>query len=148
MLLGATHTFASMAEAIEPINELTWGKMAEKAIICVGRIEGENIAEAMALIAKGGTTVVTGMGAATDIDVKLSLFELTLLQKRVQGAIFGGGNPRFDIPKLLGLYRDGQLKLDELITKTYKLEEINQGYADMAAGTNIRGVIVYGEDDY
>ncbi|MCW2666518.1 MAG: NDMA-dependent alcohol dehydrogenase [Frankiales bacterium] len=148
MLLGATHTFASMAEAAQPVNELTWGKMADKAVICVGRIEGEHIAEAMALIGKGGTTVVTGMGGIEDIDVKLSLFELTLLQKRVQGAIFGGGNPRFDIPKLLGLYRDGQLKLDELITKTYKLEDINQGYADMLEGKNIRGLIVYGEDDY
>ena len=148
MLLGATHTYASMAEAIEPISQLTYGRKADKAVITVGKIEGTHIAEAMALIGKGGTTVVTGMGSMADMNVSLSLFEMTLLQKRLQGAVFGGGNPRNDIPKLLSLYRDGQLKLDELITKTYKLEDINEAYADMAAGKNIRGVIMYGEDDY
>ena len=53
-------------------------------------------------VGKGGTGVVTGMGSTTDIDVKLSLFELTLLRKRLQGAMFGGGTPRCDISKLLG----------------------------------------------
>ena len=48
-----------------------------------------------------------------------------------------------DIPKLLGLYRDGQLKLDELITNRYPLDEINEGYQAMRDGKNIRGVIVY-----
>ena len=148
MAFGATHTFSSMAEALEPLNELTWGTMAQKAIITVGRIEGDMIGEMMPLIGKGGTAVVTGMGDMTNVDVKLSLFELAMLQKRLQGSIFGSANPRFDIPKLLGLYREGQLKLDELITRTYTLEDINQGYADMNAGKNIRGVIMYGEDDY
>jgi S-(hydroxymethyl)glutathione dehydrogenase/alcohol dehydrogenase len=148
MEFGATHTYASMAEAIGPLTELTWGRMAEKAVICVGRIEGQHIAEMLSLVGKGGTGVVTGMGSMTDIDVKLSLFELTLLQKRIQGAIFGSGNPRFDIPNLLRLYTEGQLKLDELITRTYKLEEINQGYADMYAGKNIRGLVMYDESDY
>ena len=78
----------------------------------------------------------------------LSLFELTLLQKRLQGAIFGGVGPRSQIPKLLDHYRSGALKLDELVTKTYKLEEINEGYADMLEGKNLRGMIVYTEDDY
>jgi S-(hydroxymethyl)glutathione dehydrogenase/alcohol dehydrogenase len=148
MAFGATHAYASMAEAMEPLNEVTWGRMADKAIITVGRIEGTMIGEMMALIGKGGTGVVTSMGDMMAADVTLSLFELSMLQKRLQGSIFGGGNPRSDIPKLLGLYREGKLKLDELITKTYKLEDINQGYADMNAGKNIRGVIMYGEDDY
>jgi S-(hydroxymethyl)glutathione dehydrogenase/alcohol dehydrogenase len=50
---------------------------------------------------------------------------------------------RHDIPALLGLYREGQLKLDELITRRYTLDEINEGYEDMRQGKNIRGVIVY-----
>jgi len=148
MALGATHTFSSMEEATEPLRELTWGTMAEKAIITVGRIEGAMIGQAMALLAKNGTAVVVGMGDMTASDVTLSLFDLSMMQKRLQGSIFGGANPRSDIPKLLGLYREGQLKLDELITQTYRLEDINQGYADMNAGKNIRGVILYGEDDY
>ena len=148
MAFGATHTFPSMAEALEPLTELTWGRGADKAIITVGRIEGSMIGEMMPLIGKNGTAVVTGMGDMTDTAVTLSLFELSMLQKRLQGSIFGGANPRVDIPRLLGLYRDGQLKLDELVTTTYKLEDINQGYADMNAGKNLRGMILYGEDDY
>ena len=51
------------------------------------------------------------------------------------------------MPKLLGLYRSGDLKLDELVTRRYPLDEINQGYQDMRDGANIRGMIVYGAGD-
>jgi S-(hydroxymethyl)glutathione dehydrogenase/alcohol dehydrogenase len=148
MDFGATHTFASMTEAFEPLVDLTWGRGAEKAILTVGRIEGHMIQEMLTLVGKGGTGVVTAMGQADAVDVPMSLFELALLQKRLQGAVFGGGNPRYDIPKLLGLYRDGQLKLDELITNTYKLEDINKGYSDMFEGKNLRGLVKYGPEDY
>ena len=56
---------------------------------------------------------------------------------------FGSLNPRADIPKLLGLYREGQLKLDELITKRYKLEQINEGFAALKQGGVARSVIVF-----
>jgi Zn-dependent alcohol dehydrogenase len=64
-------------------------------------------------------------------------------QKQLVGTIFGAASPRFDIPRLLSLYESGQLKLDELITRTYSLDEINDGYQDMRDGKNIRGLIVY-----
>lgn len=147
MEFGATHTYASAEEAMVGVNELTWGRMAEKVIITVGDIQGENIQEALSLTGKGGRTVVTGMGHAANMDVKLSLFELTLLQKDLQGAIFGGSNPRAEIPALLSLYQEGQLKLDGLVTKTYALEDINQGYQDMRDGKNIRGMVVYTDAD-
>lgn len=147
MEFGATHTYASAEEAMVGVNELTWGRMAEKVIITVGDIQGENIQEALSLTGKGGRTVVTGMGHAANMDVKLSLFELTLLQKDLQGAIFGGSNPRAEIPALLSLYQEGQLKLDGLVTKTYPLEDINQGYQDMRDGKNIRGMVVYTDAD-
>jgi len=147
MEFGATHTYASAEEAMGGVNELTWGRMAEKVIITVGDIEGENVQEALSLTGKGGRTVVTGMGHASKIDVKLSLFELTLLQKDLQGAIFGGCNPRAEIPALLSLYQEGQLKLDGLVTTKYKLEDINQGYQDMRDGKNVRGMIVYTDAD-
>jgi S-(hydroxymethyl)glutathione dehydrogenase/alcohol dehydrogenase len=62
--------------------------------------------------------------------------------KEIKGSIFGSLNPRADIPRLLGLYREGQLKLDELITKRYKLEDINEGYRAMRSGENIRGILI------
>lgn len=147
MEFGATHTFASAQDAMGPVNELTWGRMAEKAIITVGDIQGEDVQAGVSLIGKGGRVVVTGMGNAAHNDVKLNLFEFTLLQKDLQGAIFGGSNPRAEIPALLSLYREGQLKLDGLVTKTYALEDVNQGYQDMRDGKNIRGVIRYTDAD-
>ncbi|MBJ7452398.1 MAG: NDMA-dependent alcohol dehydrogenase, partial [Blastococcus sp.] len=111
MTLGATHTFANMEEATPAINELTWGRMAEKTIITVGDIQGEDVAAAMSITGKGGRAVVTGMGNFANVDVKLSLFDLTLMQKDLQGAIFGGLAPRNAIPELLSLYQEGQLKL-------------------------------------
>ncbi len=147
MEFGATHTYASAEEAMTGVNELTWGRMAEKAIITVGDIQGEDIQNAVSLIGKGGRVVVTGMGNYANMDVKLNLFEFTLLQKDLQGAIFGGANPRAEIPALLSLYQEGQLKLDGLVTKTYALEDINQGYQDMRDGKNIRGMIRYTDAD-
>ena len=74
----------------------------------------------------------------------MSLFELAMYNKEIKGTIFGSLNPRRDIPNLLSMYREGQLKLDELVTNTYSLEQINDGYQDMRDGKNIRGVVVHG----
>jgi S-(hydroxymethyl)glutathione dehydrogenase / alcohol dehydrogenase len=145
---GATHVFPSMDEAIAPVIELTYGLMAEKTIIAVGEMRGEYIEEAMTLTAKTGTCVVTGMGAMTDVDVKLNLFLFTMLQKTLKGNIFGGGTSHVETPRLVGLYKSGLLKVDEMVTNTYKLEDINEGYQDMLDGKNIRGVIKYTENDW
>ena len=68
---------------------------------------------------------------------------LTVFEKQLIGSLFGSGNPRKDIPRLLELYTQGQLDLDGLVTKTYPIEGINQGYQDMRDGKNIRGVLRY-----
>jgi S-(hydroxymethyl)glutathione dehydrogenase / alcohol dehydrogenase len=145
---GATHVYESMAAAIEPVITLTQGFMAEKTIIAVGDMRGEFIEEAMTLTAKTGTCVVTGMGAMTDVDVKLNLFLFTMLQKTLKGNIFGGGSSHVETPRLVGLYKSGVLKIDEMVTSSYRLEDINDGYQDMLDGKNIRGVIRYGEADW
>jgi len=145
---GATHVYPSMAEAIMPVMEETWGLMADKVIIAVGDMKGEYIEEALILTAKTGTCVVTGMGSMVDADVKLNLFLFTMLQKTLKGNIFGGGSSHIETPKLVGLYKSGLLKIDEMITTTYKLEDINTGYQDMIDGKNIRGVITYDESDW
>lgn len=146
--LGATHAFASMEEAAGVVSELTWGQNANTVILTIGDTTGEHLQPAVSMTAKGGQVVVTGMGHHAQIDAKINLFELTLLQKRLQGAIFGGVSPRTQIPRLLELYRHGTLKLDELVTTTYRLEEVNTGYRDMLDGKNLRGVVVYDEADY
>jgi NDMA-dependent alcohol dehydrogenase len=145
---GATGVYPSMAEAIMPVMEETWGLMADKVIIAVGDMLGEYIEEALTLTAKTGTCVVTGMGSMVDADVKLNLFLFTMLQKTLKGNIFGGGSSHIETPKLVGLYKSGLLKIDEMITTTYKLEDINTGYQDMVDGKNIRGVITFDESDW
>jgi Zn-dependent alcohol dehydrogenase len=140
---GATHTAASVEEAVALVNEITWGANAEKAIITTGVAEGEMIAPVMSMVGKGGRCVVTSVASMAQTDVKLNLAELTLAQKQLVGGIFGGANPRRDIPRLMRLYKEGKLKLDELVTTTYKLADVNQGYQDMRDGKNLRGMILY-----
>jgi len=66
-----------------------------------------------------------------------------MFQKRIQGVLYGSLSPSKDILRLLSMYQAGQLKLKELITRTYFLDQIAEGYADMHAGRNIRGVITF-----
>jgi S-(hydroxymethyl)glutathione dehydrogenase/alcohol dehydrogenase len=139
--MGATHAFSSVEEAQSQISDITWGRNANKVIMTMGLGQGGMIAQAMGIAAKRGRVVVTNLHAATEAEVGLSALDLTLMEKQLVGSLFGSANPRSDIPRLLDLYRAGQLKLDELVTRTYSLSEINQGYDDMRNGKNLRGVV-------
>jgi NDMA-dependent alcohol dehydrogenase len=141
--LGATHAVDSMEEATEVAKGFTNGQGADAAIVTVGVVHGEHIGQAFAAIRKGGTAVVTGVAPATEVGIPVSPFELTLMQKRLQGSLFGACSPSIDILRQLELYRSGLLKLDELVTSTYTLDEVAKGYADMHAGKNIRGVVLF-----
>jgi S-(hydroxymethyl)glutathione dehydrogenase/alcohol dehydrogenase len=140
--LGATHSFATMDEAAEFARSVTNGQGADAAVVTTGVLKTEHVAQAFSAIRKAGIVVVTAVGNENE-EVRVPAFELTLFQKRIQGALFGQSSPSRDIPWMLQMYQNGQLRLDELITTTYKLDDINDGYADMHAGKNIRGVIVY-----
>jgi NDMA-dependent alcohol dehydrogenase len=144
MELGATHAYASMEEAFPEVNEMSWGMMADKVIMTPGVLYGDMMKLGTGLAGKGGTIVVTGIAPMDQTESSVNLFELAMWNKEIKGTIFGSLNPRADIPKLLGMYREGQLKLDELVTKTYDLDDINEGYRAMRDGENIRGVITYG----
>ncbi len=140
---GATHVASDVAEAQALLGELTWGRMADKVIVTVGEGKGADLESYMSMVGKGGRLVFTAVANMNENDVQLNLFAFAMQQKQLVGTIFGSANPRYDIPKLLGLYRSGQLKLDELVTRTYTLDQINEGYQDMRDGKNIRGVIIY-----
>jgi S-(hydroxymethyl)glutathione dehydrogenase/alcohol dehydrogenase len=86
---------------------------------------------------------VTGIGDIKDEGLPINLWLLSMMQKRIQGVIFGMGTPSYEITRLAALYQAGRLKLDELVTRTYRLDEVNQAYADMHAGSNIRGVVLH-----
>jgi alcohol dehydrogenase (nicotinoprotein) len=141
--LGATHSAENAEQAQQLITELTRGVGADKAIVTVGVVDSEVVTNAFNAIRKGGTVVVTGLADPTKNTIELPGAILTLFEKRVQGSLFGSGDPFHDIPRMVELYQSGDLKLDELITSTYTLDQINQGYQDLLDGKNVRGVIVY-----
>lgn len=140
---GATHSVETSEQAQELVAELTQGRGANVVVNTMGLGTGEQIAKSLAMTAKRGTVVVTNLHEATEETVSMSALDLVLMEKRVVGSLFGSANPRLDIPRLLDLYRSGHLKLDELATGTYKLEDINTGYADMREGRNLRGVLTF-----
>jgi S-(hydroxymethyl)glutathione dehydrogenase/alcohol dehydrogenase len=141
--VGATDAVASIEEATELARSLTNGQGADSAIITVGVLTSEHIAQAFDAIRKGGTVVVTAVAPMATVGIPISPFMLAMFQKRIQGCLYGMMSPSKDVPRLLEMYEQGQLKLDELVTRTYTLDEINTGYEDMHAGTNIRGVIQF-----
>ncbi|GAA3763727.1 NDMA-dependent alcohol dehydrogenase [Microbacterium kribbense] len=143
LALGATHAFATMEEAADFARSITNGQGADRAIVTVGVVRGAHVAQAVSAIRKAGVVVVTGIAPDSETSIPVSPLELTRYQKRIQGTIYGHANPQADVPKQLGMYRNGQLKLDELITKMYSLDQINEGYQDMIDGRNIRGGILF-----
>ena len=142
--LGATHSAASAEEA----HQLVWERLvpgvgADHAIVTAGVVDEQVVEAAFSMTCKGGVVTVVGLNHRARRTIHVSGGRLVTYQKRIQGSLFGSSNPLYDIRKMLDLYRTGDVKLDELITGRYRLEEINQGYRDLLEGRNIRGVIVH-----
>ncbi len=139
---GATHTLnAARDDVPRRVRGLTAGQGADYAFEVTGVSSATT--QAFAATRKGGTIVLIGISPASQQSIPIPPQELVLLQKTVMGTLYGSAQAANDIPKLLSLYKTGKLKLDELVTKTYTLDEINTGYADLTAGRNLRGVITF-----
>jgi S-(hydroxymethyl)glutathione dehydrogenase/alcohol dehydrogenase len=139
---GATEAFASVDEARGRISELTNGQGVDAAIVTVGRVDGDIIGEAFSVTGKAGATILASVGSFEPY-IAASPQDFTNYAKRIQGIMYGLCNPVVDIPRILKMYSDGRIKLDELITRRYDISEINEGFEDMHAGNNIRGVLVH-----
>jgi NDMA-dependent alcohol dehydrogenase len=144
---GATEGFESIPAAMGRVGELTNGQGADVCILTASLVHNDLIGEGYQAIRKGGTLVVTGVSPDTENAVIPGLNAITLanFQKRIQGALYGMKSPREAMPMLLNMYRAGKLKLDELVTRVYSLDQINEAYDDMRNGLNIRGVIRFGK---
>lgn len=139
---GATHTINSRAtDPISQIRQLTEGAGVDYAFDAIAL--PETTAQAYKAIAKNGILVIVGLAPATQLSLPIAPLNLVLTQKTVMGVLYGDARPRNDIPTMLKMYETGQLKLDELVTRTYTLDQINEAYADMIAGKIIRGVIEF-----
>ncbi|WKN55443.1 NDMA-dependent alcohol dehydrogenase [Rhodococcus opacus] len=138
---GATHTFATHEDVYEFIKEATWGRLANHAIITVTDHTVEITNQATSIVGKVGSVIVVATGRHGENQIEMNTQSLKGFQQRIQGVLFGNCNPLSDIPRLADQYKRGELRLDELITRRYRLGEINQAFEDLAEGKNIRGVI-------
>jgi len=140
-LFGATHTLNASHDdnIVKTLKKLTGGG-ADYAFECVGL--GSVVAQAYGALRKGGTAVSVGV-ASTQDTTTLKTVTLSLEEKTLKGSYYGSARPREDFPRLMSLYRSGQLKLDELITHRYPLEQAPQAFEDLAQGRNARGMIVF-----
>ncbi|MFT3820016.1 MAG: Zn-dependent alcohol dehydrogenase [Rubrivivax sp.] len=139
---GATHVFnpGGGDDVVKALRKLTGGG-ADFAFECVGY--GQLLAQAYGSLRKGGTAVMVGVARAEDM-TQVRTKTLVFDEKTLTGSLYGGARPRVDFPRLLGLYKAGRLKLDELVTHRYRIDEAPQAFDDLAGGRNARGVIVFG----
>jgi Zn-dependent alcohol dehydrogenase len=139
--LGATHVVdPGGLDVLDLVRELTGGRGVDFAFECVGR-EGA-VRQAWDLLAGNGTVVTMGV-PPSGATVQLPADELWSTEKTLMCSLYGSGSPRDDIALCIELYRQGRLKVDELVTRRYRLEEVNDAVADLVASRNARGVIVF-----
>ncbi len=137
---GATHAVLSDATLNDQIQALTNGRGVDYAFVTVGA--PQVFQSAPDLLAAGGAMVMVGMTGIDD-EVTYKPVNLAAMNQSLVGSRMGQTVLARDIPWLLQMYRDGALKLDELITNRYTLDQINEAFADTAAGTSRRNVIVF-----
>jgi S-(hydroxymethyl)glutathione dehydrogenase/alcohol dehydrogenase len=141
---GATHTVGDAGAALQLVKELTWGVMADAVILTVGVLHTDLIPLALMMTRKGGTCVVTAMTPLSEMSVPLIMSDVVNSCKTLKGSLYGEMNARASMPMLLSMYEAGTLKLDELITRRYRLDEINDAITHLRNGELIRGVIDFG----
>jgi Zn-dependent alcohol dehydrogenase len=141
MRFGATHTInAGSQEPVAAVLDLTEGRGAEYAFAAVG--SSTVISQVTEMIRKGGTAVVVGMPPNEDVEFTVNAHSLTW-GRTVMGTFMGSTRLSVDVPRLVALYEQGRLKLDELITGRYPLERINEAIESMEEGQAVRNVIVF-----
>ena len=140
---GATHTILAdkndigLLQASEQVKEMTGGRGADFAFECTA-IPALGAAP-LAMVRNAGTAVQVS-GIEEEITIDMRLFEW---DKIYINPLYGGCRPQVDFPKLVALYDKGDLLLDEMITRTYPVEDLQQAFDDMLAGKNAKGVIVF-----
>jgi S-(hydroxymethyl)glutathione dehydrogenase / alcohol dehydrogenase len=139
MKLGATHFLVSSDDLVKQVRALTNGRGVDHALEAVGIPRLQELA--LELVRPGGTATLSGlssMGSATNLPGAIIVRQ----EKTIKGSYYGSVNAMRDFPKLLDLYMSGKLKLDELVSRKYPLEKINEAYKEMLSGDGARGVIV------
>lgn len=139
---GASHAIDAASDVRAAVRELTGGRGADYVFVAVGA--GSAVEQGLSLMRRGGTLVALGM-PATGVTAEFDPGALAHDGQRILGSKLGSTRPEIDIPKLVELYRQGRLKLEELVSGRYPLEEINEAVDSAARGEALRNVIVFGD---
>jgi S-(hydroxymethyl)glutathione dehydrogenase/alcohol dehydrogenase len=138
---GATHVLnPSRQDVLAAVRELTGGRGVDYVFASAG--SGRAIDLALALMRRGGTAVMVGM-PPTGVMTSLEMGNVANDSARILGSKMGEATLSVDVPKLVQLYQQGRLKLDELVTARYPLEQINAAMQAVNDGAALRNVIVF-----
>jgi S-(hydroxymethyl)glutathione dehydrogenase / alcohol dehydrogenase len=138
--MGATHLVdASHDDPVAAIKDLTGGRGVDYAFEAIGLTT--TIEQAYAATRKMGTCVVIGVTRA-DVQVRINANELVYAEKTLRGSLYGSSRPKIDLLNLIGMYQAGKLWLDELLTRTYPLEDIDTAYAALEGGEVARSLVL------
>lgn len=136
---GATHYIdASKQDIVEEVLRIT-GIGVDYAFDAIGL--GSVQTACIAATHKGGCSVWAGVAPVNQKAVEMDAMNMTLYQKGVLGTCYGGASPFEMVPQIMRLYKSGIIKLDQLITKYYSLDQVNDAFSDMLAGKNICGCL-------
>ena len=138
---GATHAVnASAGDPVAQIRDLTGGRGVDYAFEVIGL--PTTMRQAYDSLAKRGVAMVVGI-TPTTAEVTVSSLSLVYEERVLTGSLYGSAAPKTDSPRLIDLYRAGSLKLDELLTRSYPIEEINEAYRDLESGEKLRSVVTF-----
>jgi S-(hydroxymethyl)glutathione dehydrogenase/alcohol dehydrogenase len=145
---GATHTITNRhnpEEVVKEVQEITWGVGVDYSFEFVGWTQtDETYRVCYEGLRKGGTMFVVGVAEHTKKTMPIGPRDFSLWRKRIQGVLFGDAHFRADIPRYIDLYQQGQIKLDEMVTQEFRLEDINTCFSNILAGNKVaRQVIRY-----
>ena len=136
---GATETIEASGEKVsDQVHKLTDSRGVDFAFDTVGT--QNTITQALECVRKGGSVVLTGL-SRIDATVSIQAFPFVMQEKRLIGSVYGSGCPLVEVPQLLALHQEGKLKLRELVTHEYSLDQVNEALEHLAAGTDARGII-------
>ena len=136
---GATDTLEAPPKLGDAVRDLTGGRGADFVFDTVGTPQTLN--DALSAARKGGTVVLTGLSRVDALGA-IPMFPFVMQEKRLIGSAYGSGSPPEDIRRLVDWYKEGRLKLQELVSRTYPLEQVNDALSALAASEGARGVIL------